>query len=76
MHCINVSQGSLSSERLQYSAAPVQRVGTPSAGEDNQVCTTIILGIFPEVASYVSMYGYLMFVPLQDHLLIKSLSKN
>ncbi|XP_064389124.1 uncharacterized protein LOC135337147 [Halichondria panicea] len=44
MHCINVSQGSLSSERLQYSAAPVQRVGTPSAGEDNQVCTTIILG--------------------------------
>ncbi len=34
-----IDEGSLSSERLQYSAAPVQRVGTPSAGEDNQVRT-------------------------------------
>ncbi|XP_064389445.1 uncharacterized protein LOC135337437 [Halichondria panicea] len=35
-------EGSLSSERLQYSADPVQRVGTTSAGEDNQVCTRIL----------------------------------
>ncbi|XP_064389438.1 uncharacterized protein LOC135337431 isoform X7 [Halichondria panicea] len=32
-------EGSLSSESLQYSAAPVQRVGTTSAGEDSQVRT-------------------------------------
>ncbi|XP_064389447.1 uncharacterized protein LOC135337439 [Halichondria panicea] len=32
-------EGSLSSERLQYSADPVQRVGTTSAGEDSQVRT-------------------------------------
>ncbi len=37
-----IDEGSLSSERLQYSADPVQRVGTPSAGEDNQVRTRIL----------------------------------
>ena len=57
------------------SAAPVQRVETTPASEDSQVRTRI-LGIFPEAAMYVYVYGCLMFAPLQDHLLIESLFKN
>ncbi len=52
-----IDEGSLSSERLQHSAAPVQRVGTTissSAGDDNQIRTQ--KSIFLHVAVYMVIY--------------------
>ncbi|XP_064389177.1 uncharacterized protein LOC135337211 [Halichondria panicea] len=51
-------EGSLSSERLKPSADPVQRVGTTSAGEDNQVCTRILGSPANQVALQELMRRY------------------
>ncbi|XP_064389446.1 uncharacterized protein LOC135337438 [Halichondria panicea] len=51
-------EGSLSAERLKPSADPVQRVGTLSAGEDNQVCTRILGSPANQVALQELMRRY------------------